>query len=60
LFTISDTTSGSDLEKKELYQRNFIPVIVIIYRKRAKTNGVGGEEERTNPYKNCTSSQQEL
>jgi hypothetical protein len=35
-------------------------MIVKIYRERGENKRVGGEEERTNPYKNYISSQQEL
>ncbi len=61
-FTTNAITSSSNIEKRELHQRNYIPMIAKIYiEKGAKTKGVGGiKEERTNPYKNYTLSQQEF
>jgi hypothetical protein len=60
----SATTSNSNLDKKELHQRNYVPMIVKIigaWYKGQNTIGVGeGEEERTNPYKNYASSPQDF
>jgi hypothetical protein len=33
----SSTTSNSNIENKELHQKNYIPMIVKIYRERSKT-----------------------
>jgi hypothetical protein len=36
-FTTSAITSNSNVENKELHQRNYISIIVKIYRERGKT-----------------------
>jgi hypothetical protein len=64
-FTTCATTTNSKSRKKELHQKNYISMIVKILTltriKGAKTKRVGrGEEERTNPCKNYTSSAQEF
>jgi hypothetical protein len=47
IFTTSATTSNSNLENRDLHQRNYIPMIVKI-RERGKnlTKIVGGGEEK--------------
>jgi hypothetical protein len=63
LLTTSATTSNSNLDKKELHQINYVPMMVKIIgaRYKGQTNrNIGEEEESTNPYKNYASSPQDF